>query len=189
MLSIALPMILKVRLPIQQKGPVAVVFGMGVFVIAAAILTKVYCFYPPLLSYEYLSWYCREASVSVYVTNLPIVWGLTRSTFPVLRRWGYKPPASSQPNQPYRFHHDRSQNRTTDTDMQSFDRGGSFDIELTSSENQILDPPSLKIMKGMTFSVEEGPSHLDRDPVVTTSIVYDMSDVYSASSRAHCTAV
>lgn len=42
-------------------------------VITAAILTKVYCFVPSLLSYEYLAWYMREVSVSIVVSTVIIV--------------------------------------------------------------------------------------------------------------------
>lgn len=189
MLSIALPMIVKVRLPVQQKGPLLVVFGMGIFVIAAAILTKVYCLYTPLVSYEYLNWYCREASVSVYVTNLPIIWSLARNTFPALRRWGYKTTTSSQSNKPWASHDDPSQTRTGNIDLQSVDRAGSSDIEPTSSEERIVGQSSLRIVKDMTFSVEEDLSHSSQAPVDTTSLVYGVADVYGASSKAHCTAV
>ena len=65
------------------------IFGMGIFVITAAILCKLYGLYPPLISYEYLNWFYREASVSVYVTNLPVIYSLLRDTFPALARWGY----------------------------------------------------------------------------------------------------
>ena len=62
---------------------------MGAFVIAAAVLTKVYSLDPNLVSYAYLNWYFREASVSVYVTNLPAIWALVRDIFPSLKYWGY----------------------------------------------------------------------------------------------------
>ena len=54
------------------------VFGMGGFVIVAATLTKVYCLVPNLISYVYMNWYFREASVAVYVTNIPTLWPLVR---------------------------------------------------------------------------------------------------------------
>ena len=41
----------------QQKLILLGIFGMGIFVIAAAILCKVYGLYPPLISYEYLNWF------------------------------------------------------------------------------------------------------------------------------------
>lgn len=61
------------------------IFGMGVFVIIAAILTKVYCLVPSLISYVYMNWYFREATVSMLVTNLPLVWSLLREIFPAIR--------------------------------------------------------------------------------------------------------
>ncbi|KAI7473269.1 hypothetical protein KC357_g5567 [Hortaea werneckii] len=63
MLIIAIPVVSKVKLPWLQKAPLLGVFGLGIFVIAAAILTKLYCFVPALLSYEYLAWYMREVTV------------------------------------------------------------------------------------------------------------------------------
>jgi len=88
-LLVAIPLLLKLRIPIQQKIILVSVFGMGAFVIAAAILTEVYSLDPDLVSYAYLNWYFREASVSVYVTNLPAVWALCRDVFPAVRYWGY----------------------------------------------------------------------------------------------------
>lgn len=73
----------------QQKLILLAIFGMGAFVVVAAILRKVYGRYPPLMSYEYLNWFYREASVSVYVTNLPPIYSLIRDAFPALARWGY----------------------------------------------------------------------------------------------------
>jgi hypothetical protein len=90
-LLIAIPLLLGLHLPIQQKAVIVGVFGMGIFVIAAALLTKVFSLDPNLVSYAYLNWYFREASVSIYVTNLPGVWALLRDIFPAVKAWGYKP--------------------------------------------------------------------------------------------------
>lgn len=88
-LVVALPLLLKLSIPIQQKIILLGVFGMGTFVIIAALLTKVYSLVPSLTSYSYLNWYFREASVSLYVTNLPALWALVRDTFPSVKNWGY----------------------------------------------------------------------------------------------------
>jgi len=48
---IGLPLLLSVRIPLQQKAVLLVVFGMGIFVIVAAIITKIYCLVPSLISY------------------------------------------------------------------------------------------------------------------------------------------
>ena len=97
MLIVAVPILVKMQVPLLQKGILLTIFGMGIFIIAAAILTKLYSLYPPLLTYAYLNWYCREASVCVYVTNLPAIWTLILDLFPALRSWGRntKNPSSS----------------------------------------------------------------------------------------------
>jgi len=89
LLAIGLPPVLKARLSIQQKLILAVVFGMGSFVIVAAILRAIYCVVPSLVSYVYMNWYFREASVAVYITNAPAIWVLLREIFPGLQRLGY----------------------------------------------------------------------------------------------------
>lgn len=59
---------------------------MGIFVIIAAILNKVYSTLPALLndSVNYTFWYMREATVSVYVINLPTLWPVLRHYFPIV---------------------------------------------------------------------------------------------------------
>jgi hypothetical protein len=95
MLLVAIPLLLKIRLPLKQKLILVLLFGMGVFVIVAAILTKVYCLVPELISYVYMNWYFREATVAILVTNLPLVWSLLRDVFPGLKSWtgGSKKPS------------------------------------------------------------------------------------------------
>ncbi|KAE8160703.1 hypothetical protein BDV40DRAFT_269791 [Aspergillus tamarii] len=87
MLLIGLPLLLQVRVPLKQKLILVVIFGMGIFVIVAAVLTKVYCLVPSLISYVYMNWYFREATVAVLVTNLPLIWSLLRDVFPALKSW------------------------------------------------------------------------------------------------------
>ena len=86
MLLIPIPVLLGVAIPIRQKLILLLVFGMGVFVIAAALCTKIE-FFIDIYSADYLFWYTREASVAVYVANLPCIWPLLRDTFPMLRSW------------------------------------------------------------------------------------------------------
>ncbi|KAK0118573.1 hypothetical protein ONS95_007459 [Cadophora gregata] len=88
MLTIGIPILASIRLPTQQKAILLIIFGMGFFIIVAAILTKIYCLVPGLISYVYMNWYFREASVAVYVTNLPTIWPLLREIFPAMQTWG-----------------------------------------------------------------------------------------------------
>ncbi|KAL4871325.1 hypothetical protein BDV12DRAFT_164615 [Aspergillus spectabilis] len=87
MLLIGLPLLMQVRIPLKQKLILVILFGMGIFVIVAAILTKVYCLVPSLISYVYMNWYFREATVAILVTNLPLIWSLLRDVFPALKSW------------------------------------------------------------------------------------------------------
>lgn len=87
MLLVAIPLLMQVRVPVKQKMILVILFGMGVFVIVAAILTKVYCLVPTLISYIYMNWYFREATVAILVTNLPLIWSLLRDVFPTLKSW------------------------------------------------------------------------------------------------------
>lgn len=84
MLSIPLPMILKLRLPWKQKGVLIAIFSLGLFVVTAAILTKVFNL-SNVWDPSYMLWYTRESSVAVYVSNLPLIWPLVREWFPSLR--------------------------------------------------------------------------------------------------------
>ena len=88
MLAIAIPLVSSLQIPPKQKIILLLVFGMGGFIVVASILTKIYCLVPDLISYVYMNWYFREASVSVYVTNLPAIWPLIRDIFPRLKSWG-----------------------------------------------------------------------------------------------------
>lgn len=84
MLFIPLPLITRLSMPWKQKGVLLVIFSMGIFVIVAAILTKVFNL-TNIWDPSYMLWYTREASVAVYVSNLPMIWPLLREYFPILR--------------------------------------------------------------------------------------------------------
>jgi hypothetical protein len=84
MLFIPLPLLLKLNVPWKQKAILLLIFSMGIFVILAAILTKVFNL-SNIWDPSYMLWYTREASVAVYVSNLPMIWPLLRAWFPALR--------------------------------------------------------------------------------------------------------
>ncbi|KAL1643330.1 hypothetical protein SLS58_005001 [Diplodia intermedia] len=84
-LIIPIPMITKLNMPLRQRLILGLVFSMGIFVIIAAILTKVYNL-SDVYDTSYMLWYTREASVAVYVANLPLIWPLLREWFPCLRK-------------------------------------------------------------------------------------------------------
>ncbi|KAH7346864.1 hypothetical protein BKA65DRAFT_285935 [Rhexocercosporidium sp. MPI-PUGE-AT-0058] len=84
MLFIPLPLITKLNMPLKQKSVLLLIFSMGLFVILAAVLTKVFNL-SDVWDPSYMLWYTREASVAVYVSNLPMIWPLLREWFPALK--------------------------------------------------------------------------------------------------------
>lgn len=84
MLMIPLPLLFGARLPMKQKLILSIVFGLGIFVIIAAVLTKVFNL-SDLYSTTFMFWYFREATVAVYVSNLPMIWPLLREWLPFLK--------------------------------------------------------------------------------------------------------
>ncbi|KAH9886372.1 hypothetical protein F4778DRAFT_479071 [Xylariomycetidae sp. FL2044] len=104
MLGIPIPLILRISLPWRQKAVLGLVFGMGIFVIVAALLTKVFNL-SNIWDPSYMLWYVREASVAIYVSNLPMIWPLLREWFPFLKTLSpgsYLPGSKGQP--PRRTH-------------------------------------------------------------------------------------
>lgn len=146
-LIVALPLLLRLSVPVQQKVILLAVFGMGIFVVIAALLTKIYSLVPSLTSYSYLNWYFREASVSVYVTNLPALWALVRDTFPAVKNWGYSArtytdgPGSKRARE---SHIGQVHNSNGDLEMMDEDRENSFWEDMPRSQsNDPINPPAV----------------------------------------------
>ena len=151
---------------------------MGFFIVIAAILTKVYSLVPSLLSMVYMKWYFREASVAVYVSNLPTIWPLVREIFPALGRLGTTKPTSSGNGSRWGTNLGRSRlpSNNDNYDMKSFHKAGS-----TESQERINgtgpDEPSISIKKDVTFTVktedadswenEHGNRNWDKQKVTT----------------------
>ncbi|KAA8902903.1 hypothetical protein FN846DRAFT_954897 [Sphaerosporella brunnea] len=80
MLSVGIPLILKANVGLKKKLMLVAIFGLGFFVILAAVLSKYYNF-----SYYwttiYMVWYIREASTAIYVANIPLLWPLFARIF------------------------------------------------------------------------------------------------------------
>ena len=146
---------------------------MGTFVIIAAILCKIYGLVPALISYEYLNWFFREASVSVYVTNLPVIYSLLRDTFPALARWGYTTNKGSATRSNGGSRMDPSGGK--EYPMKPFNRLGSTadksdDLAPSQSQEHIItyhppvrNPNPLEIHKAVTFTVQKESSSDDDD--------------------------
>ncbi|KAI9847702.1 MAG: hypothetical protein M1837_001950 [Sclerophora amabilis] len=178
MLAIAVPLLMSIRLPTQQKLVLVVIFGMGAFVIVAALCTKIYCLVPHLIDYVYMNWYIREATVALYVTNSPFLWTLIRELFPRLRTWSS---SGSRSNSKIRLSTPRewrgSANRKKINLDDSVELGGGthdeIGLALSDSQERIkgnndegIKPSGdlcLQIKRDVTFTVERDP--VDNKPM------------------------
>lgn len=188
-LAIGIPPVLNARLSLQQKAILGIIFGMGTFVIIAAVLRAIYCLVPSLVSYIYMNWYFREASVAVYVTTLPGIWVFLREMFPMLSkigtsRKGTKP--TSQGNTNNWGNHSMKPTRSTEMDFskddfdldtypisksmvttseQELERGGSNQDGIhgddSSTSSGRYDRPVNEIRRDVTFTVE----HMERNRI------------------------
>jgi hypothetical protein len=98
MLTIALPMLIRSRLPWKRKLVLCGIFSLGIFTIAAAALNSYYSFSDPY-SGTWMFWYIREASMAIIVANVPFTWTLVREVFEVgdfdenVQAWTFHPHA------------------------------------------------------------------------------------------------
>lgn len=79
-LALALQMFIRSKLPLKRKLVLCGIFGLGIFVILAAVLNKYYSFKEPFGSL-WTFWYVRESSTAMIVANLPFLWTLLRRVF------------------------------------------------------------------------------------------------------------
>ncbi|KAE8351262.1 hypothetical protein BDV28DRAFT_158888 [Aspergillus coremiiformis] len=193
MLLIGLPLLVQARVPLKQKLILVVIFGMGIFVIVAAALTKVYCLVPSLISYIYMNWYFREATVAILVTNLPLIWSLLRDVFPALQSWtgGSKRAAERYQSGPWtskasgygRQYGPSSQLRSGEFSMNKYNRNvvnpnkPASDVSIQDGDDRdISDDGSdraLRIRQDVTITVESEsrpPGHWRNHHVKTESV-------------------
>ena len=96
MLSIALQMLIRSRLPWKRKLILCGIFSVGIFVIAAAALNSYYSFAHPY-GHTWMFWYVRESSMAIIVANIPFTWTLLRELFEVgdfdenIQPWSFHP--------------------------------------------------------------------------------------------------
>lgn len=98
MLATGLPMFLRISVPLSKKIPLVGIFSLGVFVIIAAILNKVYSFTEPF-SEMWVYWYIRESSTALIVANLPFVWLFYRKVFRIRSSNGSRGRYGSTPHE------------------------------------------------------------------------------------------
>ncbi|GLI81175.1 hypothetical protein PoHVEF18_009547 [Penicillium ochrochloron] len=194
MLLVAIPMLVQVRVPMKQKLILLLLFGMGIFVIVAAVLNKVYCLVPALISYVYMNWYFREATVAILVTNLPLVWSLLRDVFPALKSWTggskkgtdrYKSgPWTSKNSRPYGPH---SQLRSGDFDMNDIQHNATV---IPQKSNAAVSDVSLGGSDERDLSSDDGSARALRiRQDITVTVQHDSRPADYQSSTAHATRV
>lgn len=140
-IAVPIPMVVSLTLPIKQRIGLGILFSMGLFVVSwstnitlpptdkakiiAAILTKVHNL-SNVYDSAYMLWYTREASVALYVANLPSIWPMAREYIRFFRdhtnsyftgdshvpRYGYISDCSNVSEQP------RSHTRNTNTNVE-----------------------------------------------------------------------
>ncbi|KFA69197.1 hypothetical protein S40285_00015 [Stachybotrys chlorohalonatus IBT 40285] len=79
-LFIPMPVFLQSQLPARKKIILCGVFGLGIFTIVAAILSKYYSLGSPYGT-QWIFWYIREVSTAIITANLPLTWTLLQSLF------------------------------------------------------------------------------------------------------------
>ncbi|KLU85643.1 hypothetical protein MAPG_04665, partial [Magnaporthiopsis poae ATCC 64411] len=84
LLWVPIPLVFRTGAPWRQKTMMLSTFSLAGFVIVAALLTKVFNL-SNVWDPQYMYWYVREASVAIYVSNIPVVWPLLRDWVPCLR--------------------------------------------------------------------------------------------------------
>ncbi|KAJ5948263.1 hypothetical protein N7466_001278 [Penicillium verhagenii] len=192
MLLVAIPMMVQVRVPLKQKMILVILFGMGIFVIVSAILNKIYCLVPSLISYVYMNWYFREATVAILVTNLPLVWSLLRDVFPALKSWtgGSKRGTDRYKSQPWtnsknsRPYGPQSQLRSGDFNMQDFHTAS---VTPTKSGPAVSDI-SLEASDDRDMSSDDGSARALRiRQDITVTVEHDSRPPNYESNNSHVT--
>lgn len=84
-LSIPMPLLFKVRLPLKSKLSLMGIFMIGAFTVVAAALNKYYSFLNPFGN-DWVLWYLRESYTALLCANLPLIYPLVQRIFK-LRNW------------------------------------------------------------------------------------------------------
>jgi hypothetical protein len=156
MIVVMLPLFMTLRLPWRQKLSLMCVFGLGTFVIVAALLNKIFNL-TDVYSTVYMLWYVREASTAVYVSNIPLIWPLLREWFPYLRHLtpGHAPsPSGSSPKGGSIIDHKGSANGHVLSSLEAKVKGLKNTSSGTTSTNN-TGPDGLESREPMTTKLED----------------------------------
>ncbi|KAI5777622.1 hypothetical protein EDC01DRAFT_782366 [Geopyxis carbonaria] len=164
MLAVGLPLLLKAKVDLRKKALLVGMFGLGVFVVLAAVLNKYFNFSNPLTT-VYMLWYIRESSTAIYIANIPLLWPLVRRTFKAGR---FAEPGSNSYGTAGQSHkrvtgvggsasHEMSTRRSRGKAGESvLDRSWVSHSQSAGSEERIVHDGPLEIDKRVSFTIEEG---------------------------------
>lgn len=94
LLAIPIPMLWKLKLPIQRKIVIALILSSGAFVITAAIIRVVYSLNAVPSASNINRWGVRETIIGIVAVNIPILRPLFSRAF---WTWGAYDPTSTPP--------------------------------------------------------------------------------------------
>ncbi|KAE8349442.1 hypothetical protein BDV28DRAFT_151881 [Aspergillus coremiiformis] len=155
MLCIPVPVFIGLQLLWKKKIGLLAVFGLGIFVVVAATLSRYYCFTHPN-SIAWIFWYVREASTAVIVTNVPNCYTLLRrmkvkgftifGTYATLRRKRMHFPDSRGPSELVQFSTGRSRKHTLSTESTEHITGDDRGLEIwqhtqVAVYEELAEPP------------------------------------------------
>ena len=157
-MSIPLPLLLRVQMDLKRKLLLTLPFSLGVFTILCAILSKHLSFTQPF-SGEWVFWYCREASTAMIVTNMPYSWALIRVAF------GLKSFFGGSDSDHHSTVHGRSVQETSviSSKAQARNRGSKFFLGRKDGKDSTSAPSTHSDVQMLSWN---GPVSADEKPIV-----------------------
>lgn len=184
MLSIALQMLIRSKLPWKRKLILIGIFSLGIFVIAAAALNSYYSFAYPYGT-TWMFWYIRESSMAIIVANMPFTWTLLREMFEVgdfnedAQPWTFHPHARTTSINTHRTHESASSGarvRTRESAVESRGSRGTQSMTLVGSASPGLG-------KGESPAKSLALDDIDRDLEIQAVRSHDFASPSAPSNQ------
>ncbi|CAO2656799.1 Nn.00g056020.m01.CDS01 [Neocucurbitaria sp. VM-36] len=134
-ISIPMPLLFKVRLPMKNKAILFVIFIIGAFTIIAAVLNKYYSFTHPFGT-EWTIWYLRESYTAILCANLPLTYPLIQRVFG-LRNWSNHTYSPNSASGSVTLQHSAAHRHWTEPRMQPLPKGFRDVFKRTESQEDI----------------------------------------------------
>jgi hypothetical protein len=182
MLSIALQMLIRSKLPWKRKLVLIGIFSIGIFAIVAAVLNGYYSL-TQTYSRTWMFWYIRESSVAVIVANIPFTWTILRELFEVgefdnVQPWSFHPRARTTSMATHTTRQTGSSGqraRTHDSLLNSRGSGGTQSMTLVGSASP-GNQNGTSLAKGLALE------HIDRGVEIQAVRSHDFASAPSNSN-------